>query len=135
MEQNDYGSHLIFEGYDADATKLHDLTVIYQLLDELPGLIGMEKIGPPHLVKFDGEDKAGITGVVLIVTSHISIHTYSLKGCLFLDVFSCKCFDPTVVIELVIRTFGVGKAEHTIVRRGVKFPPHNIYPVRTITHA
>ncbi len=92
---NDYGMHLIVDGYDANPQALRDIARAYRFLDELPARIGMQKIGPPQLSNFDDPMMAGITGIIQIVTSHISIHTYANKGCVFLDVFSCQTLSDT----------------------------------------
>src|SRR5690242_8628378 len=81
METTTYGLHLLLDGYQADADKLSDLGLIFTFLDNLPKIIGMKKIGPPQLARFSKPPIAGITGVVMIVTSHISIHTYSGQRC------------------------------------------------------
>lgn len=121
-----YGPHLLLDCYGADLDKLADVGLIFQFLDQLPKLIGMEKIGPPQMAKFDDPEIAGVTGVVMIVTSHISIHTYALKGCFFMDVFSCKPFDRKIVENRVRDTFGVTRMESRLVNRGRKFPVKNL---------
>jgi S-adenosylmethionine decarboxylase len=126
METTTYGQHLLIDGYGADSSRISSLEVIYRLLDELPALIGMQKIGPPQLVKFTDEALAGITGFILIVTSHVSIHTYSLKGCFYMDVFSCKPFDPSIVIASVKKAFDCTDLEVSNNPRGSRFPAQNL---------
>jgi S-adenosylmethionine decarboxylase len=121
-----FGPHLMLDCYGADPAKLADVGLVFQFLDQLPKLIGMQKIGPPQMAKFDDPKIAGVTGVVLIVTSHISIHTYALKGCFFMDVFSCKPFDSKTVEKYARDTFGVTRMESKLVSRGKRFPLHNL---------
>ncbi len=121
-----FGTHLILDCYGADPKKLQDVGLIFRFLDELPALIGMQKIGPPQMANFDDEAIAGVTGVIQIVTSHISIHTYALKHCFFMDVFSCSEFDPQTVIDHVKKAFSVDTIEHTVVSRGKHFPVNNL---------
>ncbi len=113
--------------YDADPGRLHDINRIYRFLDTLPVLIGMEKIGPPQLAVFDDPALAGITGIVMIVTSHISIHTYSNKDCFFLDVFSCKPFPVDVVLRHAEEYFRMQRFEKYEVERGREFPAENLH--------
>ncbi len=124
---NIYGQHLTLDGYGASPAALSDLALIYDFLDRLPLLINMEKIGPPQLAVFKNAGNAGITGAILIVTSHISIHTYSLKGCLFLDVFSCRRFSAELVVKTVTETFGIERSEISVMDRGREFPARNLY--------
>ena len=51
---NGFGPHLMMDGYGCDKKKLHDLNLIYRLLDELPTRIGMTKIMPPYVFKYSG---------------------------------------------------------------------------------
>ena len=121
-----YGSHLLLDCYGANPKALQDSDLIYQFLDELPAMIGMEKVEVPHVVSFDDPEKAGVTGIIMIITSHISIHTYSLKKCFFLDVFSCKDFDPEIVIAKAKETFEFTSSASKFVERGSKFPKANL---------
>ncbi len=129
MRQNQkthaYGPHLLLDCYGADSDKLADVGLVFRFLDKLPELIGMQKIGPPQIAKFDDPKIAGVTGIVMIVTSHISIHTYALKKCFFMDVFSCQEFDRKAVEKHTRTTFGVTHMESRLVSRGKKFPVEN----------
>ncbi len=112
---------MFIDACEADPATLGDVGLIFSFLDALPAKIGMQKIGPPQMAQFTDCDKNGVTGIVMIVTSHISIHTYTDKACFFMDVFSCKPFDANVVVELVRKTFKVGRLEYRVVERGHDF--------------
>lgn len=122
IQTETYGWHLILDCYGANPKKLHDIELIFRFLDTLPERIGMEKIGPPQMTCFDAEENKGITGIVMIVTSHISIHTYSNRNCFFMDVFSCKPFDTKVLKEYIEKFFEVTHMEVQEVTRGRFFP-------------
>lgn len=122
-----YGPHLMLDCYNAPPDALSDVGLVFDFLDKLPAVIGMEKIGPPQIAKFENEAFAGVTGIIMIVTSHISIHTYSLKGCFFLDVFSCKSFDPATVVEEVKFRFKPEQTNVSFIQRGFMFPVRNIH--------
>lgn len=47
------------------------------------------------------QDEGGTTGIVVISTSHISIHTWQLRNFFQLDVFSCKDFDGELALAYV----------------------------------
>ena len=122
-----YGPHLTIDAYGADPAKLADVGLLFETLDRLPGLIGMQKIGPPQMAQFTDPDKAGISGIVMIVESHISIHTYANKDCFFMDVFSCKPFDTEKVIAHVKEIYGPKELDITVVERGKRFPSENLH--------
>ncbi|MEW6386245.1 MAG: S-adenosylmethionine decarboxylase [Thermodesulfobacteriota bacterium] len=126
MEQFPYsafGPHLTLDGYGANPLALADLEVIYAFLEEAPDLIQMTKIMPPYVFKYQApkpEDR-GISGVILIAESHISIHTYPERAFLAADAFSCKDFDHLVLIDDLVRRFGIQRFEHNLFDRGLEW--------------
>jgi hypothetical protein len=69
--------------------------------------IDMEPIGEPRIEYTAGEypDKAGFTVVQVIVTSTIVAHFVDELQQIYLDVFSCKTFDPAVVENSIKKHF------------------------------
>ena len=85
----------------------------------------MNKITMPHVFPYSGavpEDK-GITGVVIIAESHISVHTFQERGHVFVDVFSCKDFDTEFVKNYFIKAFEAKEVDTNVVRRGTNTGP------------
>lgn len=123
-----YGPHLTIDGYEAPKTLLGDYQRIFDLLNRLPEQIGMTKITQPYVFPYycgqsqAGHPEWGITGVVIIAESHISIHTYPEKGIFFLDVFSCKAFDTEETLELVRKALRPKRIDRSVVQRGLDFP-------------
>ena len=92
-----FGPHLTLDLYGCDKKKLNDHELLFKLLDELPGKIGMHKFSEPivHLIppRENSFDQGGVTGFVILVESHISIHTFPADGFASIDIFSCKSFN------------------------------------------
>jgi S-adenosylmethionine/arginine decarboxylase-like enzyme len=63
-------------------------------------LIGMQRFGDPQIVHF-GEDKTveGYSMTQLIETSLISGHFANLTNNAYIDIFSCKVYDPYLAAE------------------------------------
>lgn len=119
-----FGPHLTLDLSECNVKKLRDLDFIFKILNELPDKIGMTKITQPYVFRYSGlvpEDK-GITGMVIIAESHISVHTFQEKGHAFIDVFSCKNFDCEYAAKYLINSFEAKKVEKNIVQRGKEFP-------------
>jgi|SRR3989344_3913186 len=119
-----YGPHLTYDGYDASPIRLNDMRVVFDFLLKLPAVIGMQRLTMPYVLSYDGANKPddyGVTGIVIIATSHISIHTYPHDGTFFLDVFSCKQFDQEKALSFIRKTFGAKKEEVDLVVRGKHF--------------
>ena len=122
--QEGYGPHLTFDGYNCDPELLNDMKLVFKFLTDLPKSIGMNKLTQPYVLSYDGGDKPddyGVTGIVIIAESHISIHTYPHDKCFFLDIFSCKPFDVDKAKQIVNFTFKVGNDETNLVLRGKHF--------------
>jgi S-adenosylmethionine decarboxylase len=74
-----FGPHLILDGYGCSKSRLQDMDSVYKFLNEFPDFIGMRKIGSPDVDKILDDEKKedwGVSGIVLIIESHISIHTF-----------------------------------------------------------
>ncbi len=100
------GQHLIIDGYDVvSKTKLDDLDYIYRLLDDLPKMIGMDVLIPPIVCKCKVANNLGITGVTIITTSHLTIHTWPDRNYFSFDCYSCQKFDEEFITLEVRRRF------------------------------
>lgn len=79
---------------------IRDNTKIKQYVKELCELIKVKRFGDCIVVNF-GEDEriAGYSMTQLIETSLVSGHFANQSNNSYLDVFSCKFFDPKLVAE------------------------------------
>jgi S-adenosylmethionine decarboxylase len=116
--------HLTIDGYGGDAIKLADAELIRSVLDRYPGEIGMTKISIPHVMEYVGDkpEDWGVSGFVLIAESHISLHTFVEHRYVWVDIFSCKGFDATKVIEDLQRLFNLEQVKTRILERGLEYP-------------
>ena len=94
-----------------DLTKCNPETIrsaekIKQYVVELCELIEMKRFGECVVVHF-GQDEAvaGYSMTQLIETSLISGHFANLTNNSYIDIFSCKPYDPTVVAEFTKKFF------------------------------
>ena len=117
------GPHLMLECFGCSADKLSDPAVITAALDEFPAKIGMKRISPPYVFNCPSEGgvEAGITGVILIEESHISVHTFPAASRAFVDVFSCREFDINSAVSYMIGLFGANDHKAEVFSRGFQF--------------
>lgn len=66
----------------------------------------------------DGPAGNGVTGVVMLSESHISIHTWPEVGYAALDVFMCGAADPRIALAHVREALAPADARVTLVERG-----------------
>src|SRR5439155_23913994 len=91
-----FGPHLTLDLSECDRRKLSDISHSYDLLDELPDVIGMHKITRPYTFIYgpgDNPSEWGVSAFGIIAESHISINNFPDRHLPFGDVFSCNPFD------------------------------------------
>jgi len=105
--ENAWGLACSFDIYDCDPETIRDADEIKRFVYELCELIEMKRFGECVVVNF-GEDErvAGYSMTQLIETSLISAHFANASNTTYLDVFSCKPYDPALVEEFATRFFG-----------------------------
>ena len=92
--------------YDCNPKTIRDADEIRRYVVELCDIIGMRRFGPCQVVHF-GEDErvAGYSMIQLIETSLISGHFANLTNAAYIDIFSCKPYDPNEVAEFTKEFF------------------------------
>jgi S-adenosylmethionine/arginine decarboxylase-like enzyme len=114
-----WGLACSFDISECDGETIRDANAIKRFVHELCDLIGMKRFGECVVVNF-GEDErvAGFSMTQLIETSLISAHFANASNTTYLDVFSCKPYDPAVVEEFARSFFGGSRCTtHVNLRR------------------
>lgn len=125
----EYGLHLTIDAYGADPLKLGDAQYVKDFLASIPGTIGMHLLWGPHIeeIKDDSGHEPGVSVILMIYESHMTIHTYPKKDFFTMDVYSCNMFDHQKVIEMTKKTFTPTEVEVNTVIRCKKFPVSNLH--------
>jgi S-adenosylmethionine/arginine decarboxylase-like enzyme len=105
--QDYWGIASAIDIYNCDPDKIRDADCIRRFVIELCERIEMRRFGETMIIHF-GEDErvAGYSMVQLIETSLISAHFANMTNAVYLDVFSCKAYDPEKVREFAQAYFG-----------------------------
>ncbi len=114
--------HLAVDGYTGATEKLQDPEFVRCFLDDYPDAIGMTKIVPPTVTTYHGPvpQDWGVSGFVIIAESHISVHTFPSRQYLWVDIFSCKEFDPDLALEQVKEAFSLSSTKSWALDRGLE---------------
>ena len=101
-----WGLHSGIDIHGCNPATIRDAEKIKQFFVELCELIGMKRFGECVVVNF-GEDErvAGYSMTQLIETSLISAHFANQTNTVYLDVFSCKYYNPYVAAEFAKKFF------------------------------
>jgi S-adenosylmethionine decarboxylase len=92
------GSHLLADFYGVDADKLTSSAIIDRLLRQGAEAAGA-RILHSHFHSFG--DAMGVTGVLLLAESHISIHTWPEYGFAAADIFMCGEAQPMLALQVI----------------------------------
>lgn len=109
------GRHVKVVGF-GDPARMGSPTLVRNFLLAVVEAVGMRPLAEPqmHDVAIDlskmgvepFEDEGGVTGVVVLSTSHCSIHTWPAREWMVFDLYSCRPFDPGPVLGLLQEHLG-----------------------------
>jgi S-adenosylmethionine decarboxylase len=95
--------------HECDPGLIRSASAIKDFVTQLCDLIEMKRFGEPVIVHFGEDDRvAGYSMTQLIETSLISAHFANQSNNIYLDIFSCKYYDPQRAAEFS-RNFFKGK--------------------------
>jgi S-adenosylmethionine decarboxylase len=113
---NALGRHILVELYDCDREALNDLDLIREVMLKAAVDCGAVVLGE----SFHRFSPQGVSGVVVLAESHISIHTWPEYGYAAADVFTCgTSVNPEVAAEVLIEKLGSKNHSLTEIKRGV----------------
>jgi S-adenosylmethionine/arginine decarboxylase-like enzyme len=97
--------------------QLEDPETIRRFVPALVDAIDMRAHGPLMLERFGDGELEGWSAMQFIETSSVTLHADEVSGRCFVDVFSCKPFDPDAAAAIAVEHFG-GRSRLTVMRRG-----------------
>lgn len=127
-----YGHELVLDLASCDE-RTFDRQHIRAFLEELCERIGMER-EDLHFWDYENASQEelhearqnphtfGVSAVQFIITSSVVVHTLPLLGQCYVNVFSCREFDPNAATEVALRHFDAGQMSRTLLERGAWLP-------------
>lgn len=85
---------------------VEDAAKIRAFVPRVVDAIGMRAHGPLHLERFGDGELEGWSAMQFIETSSITVHADEFACRCFVDVFSCRAFDPDTVAAVAVMHFG-----------------------------
>lgn len=108
------GRHLIIELYECDVQLLADPEVVEQYMTRTAQQIGATVVTS----NFHHFSPLGVSGVVIIQESHLTIHTWPEYGYAAIDIFTCGDIETAKGADLLKVFFGAARMEIKELRRG-----------------
>ena len=126
IDTEQFGVHLMIDGYDASPDRLRDAGLLRALLAYLPDHLGMHRICEPVLVEVgpkNRKDPGGFSGFVMVAESHFSFHTFPARGFVTLDVYTCQNnLDTKSITALLATTLAMNDMDIFVQPRGLRYP-------------
>jgi S-adenosylmethionine/arginine decarboxylase-like enzyme len=105
-KSNMWGMTTSIDLHSCNPETIRNAEKIKQFVKELVELIDMKAFGDTQVIHFGEDEKvAGFSMIQLIETSLISGHFANLTNNIYLDIFSCKAYDPEIVAEFAKKFF------------------------------
>ena len=113
---NVLGCHLLLELKDCNSELLNDLSYIRRVMIETAQDVGATIVGE----SFHHFSPQGVTGILAIAESHISIHTWPEYGYAAADIFSCgTSFRPWEAATKLAEALECRNPEFKEIQRGL----------------
>ena len=116
---NALGTHLLIELRQCDPRYLDDLDYVRETMVAAAQIMDAQIIGE----SFHRFNPQGVTGVLAIAESHLSIHTWPELDYAAADIFTCgSSFQPQGAAQLLIDRLKSKDPSMQIIRRGIEVP-------------
>ncbi|WP_062355205.1 adenosylmethionine decarboxylase [Bacillus kwashiorkori] len=109
------GRHVIAELWGCNFEKLNDIDKIEKIFVEAALKSGAEI----REVAFHKFAPQGVSGVVIISESHLTIHTFPEHGYASIDVYTCGDLDPTIAANYIAESLEANSRETVELPRGM----------------
>jgi S-adenosylmethionine decarboxylase len=132
MTMKTLGIHLLIEFWSCDRRTLDDMNLLETIMSDAAVGAGATVLK----TAFQDFNPQGVSGVVVIAESHLTIHTWPEYGYAAVDVFTCgESVDPWKAVEYLRDRLEAGHYEVKDFRRG--FPdgiPDGAHPFPQVDH-
>jgi len=114
---NTIGYHYIIEASGCDPKILGDSDKLREILT-VAAKVGKMDIRVVHFYKFS---PTGVSGMIVVSGSHLSIHTWPEEGYAAIDIYICGTrSEPERALQYILESIGAQYAHVTEIKRGIK---------------
>lgn len=112
---NTIGRHLLAEFYDCDDKVIDDAEEIRKHMLRAADEVGATVVGEV----FHRFSPSGVSGVVVIAESHLSIHTWPEQRYVAIDIYTCGGLSPSVGANHLASALGAEQCRIQEILRGL----------------
>lgn len=84
----DSGREWVVDAYGCDPAALAEPSLLERAFDEIVHALDLHPVAPAQWMQFPGP--GGITGMLMLAESHLTVHTFPEHGTLCLNLFCCR---------------------------------------------
>jgi S-adenosylmethionine decarboxylase len=119
LTDGSFGMELILDLSGCSPESVREKESIVGYAQELCKVIDMKAFGEPFVERFalDNKIAAGYSLVQLIETSSITAHFSEYWNKAYINIFSCKEFDPEAAAEFTKKHFSASEVKQTLLVR------------------
>ena len=110
------GQHLIVEFHGCEPEALNNLEFLEQSFGKAALATGATIVGK----SFRTFSPQGVSGVVVVEESHLTVHTWPEKGYAAVDIYTCGDCDPQKAIPVLQKDLKAHRVETVTLQRGVE---------------
>ncbi len=119
LKKGDYGMELVLDLYDCDPETIRSKKRLREFVDRLCVILKMKKYGKCYLPYFGltADHTPGYSLLQFIETSSITGHFAEKTNSAYLNIFSCKEFDPAKAAAFAKEFFGARRMKKRVYLR------------------
>ncbi len=100
--------HFVMDAFHGYRSRLDDIMLVYEALEEIPVKLGMKTVMPPFILPYYNgviPEDCGISAFVFLAGGHFTIHTFSFRETYFVDLFLPEPFERSELEKLIKNAF------------------------------
>ena len=116
-------NHFVMDAFNGYRSRLDDITLVHEFLEELPIKLGLDTVMPPFILPYYNgivPEDCGISAFVFLAGGHFTIHTFSFREAYFVDLVSPQDFDANKLERIIRETFPAERVSSFILKREEK---------------
>lgn len=113
-------NHFVMDAFNGYRSRLDDITLVHEFLEELPFKLGLKTVMPPYILPYYNgvvPEDCGISAFVFLDGGHFTIHTFSFREAYFVDLVSAQPFDSDKLENIVRETFPAERVTSYLLER------------------
>jgi S-adenosylmethionine/arginine decarboxylase-like enzyme len=113
--------HFIMDAFHGYRSRLDDILLIQEVLEEIPGKLGVKAVAPPFIMPYYNgvvPEDCGISAFLFLAGGHFTIHTFSFREVYFVDLLTPEPFDPDQLETLIKEALPAEKTTAYCLQRG-----------------